>query len=90
MQSVFLTIVIHNRKNTEDESTVVHDVTGNSTDETHLKRSLTIKQMAVVAGVTLVTIAIFISIQLVYRLINARKIIKISLFNAAVSIHNSR
>ncbi|MEY0160248.1 HAMP domain-containing protein, partial [Providencia manganoxydans] len=52
----------------------------------HLKRSLTIKQMAAVAGVTLVTIAIFISIQLVYLIDQRREDYQNQLFNAAVSI----
>lgn len=52
----------------------------------HLKRSLTIKQMAAVAGVTLVTIAIFISIQLVYLIDQRRDDYQNQLFNAGVSI----
>ncbi|QIG04477.1 HAMP domain-containing protein [Proteus sp. ZN5] len=52
----------------------------------HLKHSLTIKQMAAVAGVTLVTIAIFISIQLVYLIDQRREDYQNQLFNAGVSI----
>lgn len=52
----------------------------------HLKHSLTIKQMAAVAGVTLVTIAIFISIQLIYLIDQRREDYQNQLFNAGVSI----
>ncbi|OAT30933.1 HAMP domain-containing protein [Proteus myxofaciens] len=55
----------------------------------HLKRSLTIKQMAAVAGVTLVTIAIFISIQLVYLIDQRREDYQNQLFNAGMSIQQS-